>query len=261
LANGSPFTRIYDNEYYSSNQTFIYIGDVLIDEITSFSFNLIQPKTPVYGYASQLFDGCSAGHVLVQGNFTINFKESGYLWAVLRRWHNIDNEALGIRGVTRDPLKKNLSRALMRGKKSNGDDRPIIGSNGTKVMRGSIERVVQGNVSRGELYDFYNNLAGYATSSVNSPKDKAFEDIVEAFEDEIWKTNDNNELLQQLRRTDDNMFDGFDIYVVYGNYANPKANHTCKKIVGVRLISQGQQIQLDDSAIQEQYSFIARSIV
>ena len=256
----SPFTRIWDLEYYTSNQAFIYIGDVWVDEITSFSYNLIQNKTPVWGYASQLFDGCSAGHVLVQGQFTINFKEAGYLWAILRRWHNIDNEFLSVR-TGKDPLKKNLSRALMRGKRDLNDDRPIIGSNGTKVQRGSIERVVQGDVPRGELYDFYNSLAGYATSDVDSPKDKAFEDIAEAFEDEIWKTSDNNDLIQQLRRADDNMFDGFDVYGVFGNYANPKANHTTSKIVGVRITSQGKAVEMNDMPIQEQYTFIARTVV
>ena len=253
-----PFTRIFDNEYFTSNQSFVYIGDTLVDEVTSLQWNLVQNKTPVYGYSSQLFDATTMGHVLVQGQFTINFKEAGYLWAILSRWHNIDNEFLNTQGIKMPGGNK--SRELSRGRRDNSN-RPIIGSNGTKVERASIERIVQGDVPKGETYNFYDQLAGYATADVDSPRDKTFEDIVEAFEDEIWKTNDNNELINQLRRVDDNLFDNFDIYVVLGNYANPRANHTARKLVGVRLISTGIAIEMDDRPLQEAYQFIARSVV
>jgi hypothetical protein len=129
------------------------------------------------------------------------------------------------------------------------------------VSRASIERIVQGDVTKQDRYDFYQDLAGYATFDVNSPKDKIFEDIVEAFEDEVWKTGDNEDLLKQIRRTDDNIFDDFDIYVAMGNYSVPGANHTVQKLVGVRLTSQGKGIEIGGAPIQESYEFIARTVV
>lgn len=247
-------TNIYDLDYFSGAQMFLYIGDVWVDEVTGLQYTTQQIKTPIYGYASQLYDDCAAGHVLVQGAFSINFKEAGYLWAVLRRWHQLDAKAVKFATAKAD-------RGLMRGRKS-GYNRPVKGPNATKAKVQTIESVTQGTATRGEAYEFYQGLAGYATTQVRSARDKAFEDIVEAFEDQIWlpKVN-NNALNSQLRRTDSNEFDGFDMFVVFGNYATPGANHTVQKITDVRLQSQGKMIKIDGEPVQETYNFIARSVV
>lgn len=264
MSNRPVFNKVYDLEYYDASQMQLYIGDVFVDEITSLGYSCSQSKAPLYGYASQLFDDVAAGQVIVQGEFTINFKEQGYLWAILRRWHNIgaDSEILGKR---KDPIKASKAKALVSGKmganKDNTGGRPVVGSNGTKISRAGIERLVQGDATRKERYNFYHDLAGYATFDTNSPRDKIFEDIVEAYEDEIWKTSDNSDLLNQLRRTDDNIFDGFDMFVTFGNYSIKKANHTVQKIVGVHLLSQGKMIQVGGGPIQESYSFLAKTVI
>lgn len=241
---------IYDLDYYNSSQSFLYIGDVLIDEVTSLQYVTQQEKTPIYGYASQLFDTTSAGRVLVTGSFTINFKEQGYLWAVLRRYFQIQSSITGISTAQQDA-------ALLNNKE------PIVtGSNATKMSRLAIERLIEGNLTKTERYKFYNELAGYATIEVDSPKDRTFEDIMDAFEDEIWQTEETNDTLNsQIRRTDANVFDNFDIHCIWGNYAQPNTNHTVQKIIGVRLTSQGKRIMIGDGPIQEEYSFIAQSVV
>ena len=261
-----PFTRVYDNEYYTSSQAALYIGDVLIDEVVSLQYQQIHQKTPIYGYASQLFDATSAGHILVQGQLSINFKEQGYLWAVLRRWHNIDTQSL-LDTDKSDPKKRQLAKldhALTKNKigdRRGFGGRPIIGRNGTRVSRATIEQVVNGDISKTDRNKFYQSLAGYSTFDVRNPKDKAFEDIVEAFEDEIWTTEDNKELLKQMRNPTNLHFDGFDAFITFGNYANKKANHTVTKIVGIRLTSVGKTITIDGRPITEEYSWIARQIV
>ncbi len=264
---GPIFNKVYDLDYFDDSDVFLYIGDVWVDEVTSLSYVCTQQKTPIYGYASQLFDDAAAGHVLVQGSFTINFKEQGYLWAVLRRWFNMGPGApeFAVRGLT-DPVDKGKAKKLVSGKRKPGRGmrgaRPVVGRNGNQIERQSIERISQGDATKKEQMEFYHNLSGYSTFDVNSPKDKVFEDIVEAFEDEIWTTStDNDSLLNQVRRTDDNIFDGFDIYVVFGDYANKKANHSAVKIVGVRLQSQGKSVSIGGGNIQEEYSFIARTVV
>lgn len=81
---------LYDLEYYTGSQVSVYIGEVLVDEIESLAFSLRQNKTPVYGYASKLFDAVIPGNVLVQGQFTVNFIDSGYMFAILARAANPD---------------------------------------------------------------------------------------------------------------------------------------------------------------------------
>jgi len=163
-----------------------------------------------------------------------------------------------------DPVEASKTKKLVANKiKAAGGDkggRPVVGSNGTQISRFTIEQLAQGKATLQERTQFYQSLAGYSTFDVKSAKDKVFEDIVEAFEDEVW--NQSNEgLLSQIRRTDDNVFDDFDIYVAMGDYANPKANHTVQKIVGVRLTSQGKAVNIGGGNIQEEYQFIARVCV
>ncbi len=260
------YNRVYDLDYFDDTDMMLYIGDVWVDEVTSLQFICRQEKTPLFGYASQLFDATAAGHVIVQGAFTINYKEQGYLWAVLRRWFSMGP---GAPGFSNDPLQKvgnkaqNLFSNKLKEETFGRGSRPIKSSNGTLVSRASIERLVQGSVPRQERYDFYHSLAGYASVNLEKgqAKDTVFEDIVEAFEDELWLTTDNDRLLEQVRRTDDNAFDDFDIYVTFGNYSTPGANHTAVKITGVRLLSQGKAIQIGGGCIQESYEFLGRSIV
>lgn len=253
-------TRIYDLDYFSGSQMFLYIGDVWVDEVTSLQYVTQQIKTPIYGYASQLWDDVAAGHVLVSGQFTINFKEQGYLWAVLRRYKQIIDPGFSVAKQDSRLLKTRKGSTVTMPDLVNKNG-TRVGSNGTAISRATIERIAQGDITRQERFDFYHDLAGYATFGVNSPKDKAFEDIVEAFEDQIWNPKGTDtDLNNQLRRTDDNRFDGFDMYVVFGNYASPQANHTVQKIIDVRLTSQAKMVKIDGSPIQEEYSFIARTV-
>jgi hypothetical protein len=257
-----PGTQIYDLEYFSGSQMFLYVGDVWIDEITSLQYQHIQEKTPLYGYASQLADDFAAGHVIVQGAFTINFKEQGYLWAVLRRYKNMDiNTALASTSGGKD--LSGLDKYLLSSPSNamgDTDRRPTWGSNVNKTQRLSIERIAQGELTRGQAYDFYHDLAGYSTFDTTSPRDKVFENIVESFEDQIWaKGISDNDLRYQVRSPTDNLFDDFDMYVVHGNYSQPAANHTVQKIIGVRLTSQGKMIKIDGEPTQESYQFLAQT--
>ena len=255
-------TAIYDLDYFTGSQCFLYIGDVWIDEVTSLQYEQTQEKTSLFGYASQLRDDVAAGHVNVRGTFSINFKESGYLWIILRRHFNAASDATyGANEGLKSPNYKDAKLGITSSKTIK-DRRAVWGSNGTRIARESIERIAQGNATRGEEYQFYQDMAGFATMGVSSPKDKVFEDIVEEFEDQIWSKSINNyDLNNQIRRSDDNAFDGFDIYVVFGNYSTPGANHTVNKIIGVTLTGVSKSVMIDGSPIQEVYEFTAQSVV
>jgi hypothetical protein len=235
----TPATKIYDLDYFNAAQMQLYIADCFVDEVTSLQYQLTQDKRPIYGYASQLFDDVAVGHVIVQGSFTINFKEQGYLWAILDRYNK------KIRG--------------------GADLRPGFGSNTTNQFSLAnieiLEQIESGKLPTGDKYKFYVDLAGFASYSPGAPgKDTVFENICEQFEDKIWNKNISNQDLQrQSRRPDENIFDGFDMYVVFGNMNNKGSNHTVHKIVNVCLTSQGKQIQVGDGVIQEEYSFLAMS--
>lgn len=253
-SSGGPFTAIYDQDYFSGSQVSIYVGDVWVDEITSFSYSVTQQKSPVYGYASQLVDVIAPGQVLVEGNFTINYKEQGYLWGVLSRYKNLQ-----LKGELQPPISPDKMKIDTRAP-SEGANAPVVGHK--RVALGTIESLLSGKLTKNEIYERYLSIAGYATFDANSESEKAFEDIMEAFENQVWGGGPvNRGMDSQIRRTDSNEFDDFDIYVVFGNYQNDMSNHTTQKIVGVHLTSQGKQIMVGGAPIQEEYSFIARTVV
>ena len=75
--------QIFPEEYFSGADVSIYFGDVFVDDITSLSFVLTEMVQPIYGYASYVFDDVARGSRLVQGAFSIAFRESGYLYTIL----------------------------------------------------------------------------------------------------------------------------------------------------------------------------------
>lgn len=224
---------VYDAEYFDASQSFLYIGDILVDEVNALQYQVQQNKTPIYGYASQLFDAVAPANVLVQGSFRINFKESGYLYLILRRY-----KGMGGQGPFREKNDQDY------------------------VLRQTIEDALQERDNDPkDLFEFQQSVARYATFKGNK-FDRAFENMAEIFEDKIWgktrfKNPDNAGKIETIR-ADDNKLDNFDIYLVFGDFNTAEANHTVRKIEGVHLIGQSQLIQVEGGPLQEEYSFIAR---
>ncbi len=270
--NSSLETRIFDLEYFSSSQSNIYIGDVLIDEITGLQVSVQQRKQPIWGYASQLFDKVARGTVMVEGNFTINFKESGYLYTVLERYKRLTS---GISGPALSPYISTsafsqLSQERTGGAKL-GADRGLLRRQNIEQIRTSVEQVIDGKVNGQDikpedLIEYYRSLSGFNNTS--QARDGSApgalnlaEDIFEEFEDKIWQT-DRLDSDAEGRRGDSNRFDDFTIYITWGDFnRNDRVNHTAKRIDNVFLTGQSQIIQLNGEPIQEQYSFIARNFV
>lgn len=247
-------TTIYDQEYFSGSQVNLYIGDVLIDECFALEFIHQQRKAPVYGYASQYFDKTMKGVVLVQGSFTVNFKESGYLFTVLKRMNNLRNQR-GTNLISPFVSSKNIGKPKYGGARSSGD----IGV----LTRANIERTIAGEESREDLWQYYQDLTSlHAELSGFNNKEGALnkaEDIFEAFENEIWG---QKRFEGEPRTIDDTAFDDFTIYVTYGDFnSNDRINHTARRIDGVRLLSTQQVIGTDGSPVQETYTFLARNLV
>ncbi|MBD3268407.1 hypothetical protein GF373_17205 [bacterium] len=229
-------TRVYDQEYFSGSQVFIYLGDVFIDEITTFQVEVTQSKTPLFGYASELWDAIANGPKIVKGAFSINFKEEGYMFTILDYYR----EQKGKNSVL-NPYRPNNS-----------------------IARANIERVLSLDEGDERLYKFYHNLGNYASEKQTSGSgiDRA-ENLFEAFEDAIWKntkglkTSRNSRLAS--RTALNHKLNGFNIYIQFGDFTNDLANHTLFKIEDVHLVGDAMSIVADGQPVQEVYSFIARN--
>jgi hypothetical protein len=272
FSQGTVGNGIYDLEYYNAQQVQLYIGDVLVDEITDLQISTSQSKKPVYGYASQMFDGVSHGTFIVQGSFSINFKESGYLWLILHRYKRFQNTTddilakySGTGNERADAVTTVRNKGFTGTKVLGGKNIPFVRIKDKQkerdfISRASIERIVKNEATKDERFEFYQNLAGYATVNNPGALDTAFEDIVEAFEDQVWQ-EDISDVDNDTRRVDDNFFDDFDMFVVFGDYTKPGSNHTVRRIRNVHLVGQAQQIGLSDGTIVENYQFFARNLL
>lgn len=75
--------QYFPEEYFSGSDVTIYFGDTFIDEVMSIECGLQERVAPVFGYNSFTFDAAARGQRIVQGSFTLAFKEAGYLSRVL----------------------------------------------------------------------------------------------------------------------------------------------------------------------------------
>jgi hypothetical protein len=253
---------VYNVDYYSGSQVALYIGDTWVDEVTSLSYIVRQDRKPIYDYANPLFRDMSKGPVLVQGEFTINFKEAGYLWLILDRYQTLMNDReskIPIPFGSKDEGKNSVSRNNIE-RIINADDTSVFNRNKTlqdlaKTMD-SDEAAQQYGLTEGAA-----SLGGFSSNTRASGGIGDAENAFEVFEDKIWKLDDV--ALNELdRRADDPDLNPFDIYIAYGDFAgDDKVNHTIRKLDQVHIVGTAQQIVIDGQPIQEAYSFIARNVI
>lgn len=234
---------VYNIDWFSSSQCALFIGDILVDEVTSLNFVVQQNRRPLYGYADQYFRQMSKGQVIVQGQFSINFKEAGYLFLILNNYKEIMG---GTSKLT--PWKNSQSQ---------------FQQNVEKLINGEFEPGARTDAFS-SLAEVYASLAGFSSTTrakaaltYNSVGEA--ENIFEAFEDSIWGKSEER-LLEENRRADDVDLNPFDIYISYGDFAGDnRANHTIVKLSDVYITGTSQQIEIDGNPIQEIYQFIART--
>ena len=280
MAQEAPPDRrgIYNVEYFSGTQASIYIGDVWVDEITSFAYSVQQSRVPLYGYADELFRDVSKGQVIVQGQFTINFKEAGYLFLILDRYRQVlkGRESV-MRGAASPFLASDIVNQVNIERLINGE---ISVFERNKVLRDLADLNAQSG-GQGPIYDDFRkkrnelgasfnqgtgataaaSLGGFASDARQQGGVGSAENLFEVFEDAVWQ-KPQEELDAETRRPDDTRLNPFDIYLTFGDFAgNNSANHTIQKLSEVHIIGSAKQLVPDGQPIQEVYTFIARNLV
>jgi|SRR3990167_2900692 len=258
---------IYSVDYFSGAQCAIYIGDVWVDEVTSITYGVHQSRRPLYGYADQLFRDVSKGQVLVQGEFTINFKEAGYLWLVLRRYQEVmrDNPTSMIGkspfGSSAVAVRDAIESIINNDGQLSISDRNAIFQAVASNMENIDSSVAVDALRNSDIAQAATTLGGFSSATRAAGSIGTAENIFEAFEDRVWQ-EPAEDLDAMSRRADDPDLNPFDIYMAFGDFAGDNSvNHTIQKITGVHIIGSGKQVVIDGQPIQESYSFMARNIV
>jgi hypothetical protein len=235
---------VYDVDHFSGAQVAVFIGDILVDEITAINFIVQQQRRPLYGYGDQYFRAMSKGQILVQGQFAINFKEAGYLWLVLNEY-----------------------RVKIKGKLSKLDQSPIKTS--SLSLQQNVEQVINNEVEQDQRYEAiaslaeaYASLAGFAsTTRAGGESVGTAENIFETFENYIWgsKTKSHDFNVSENRNADDPDLNPFDIFISYGDFTgDDRANHTIVKLEDCYIVGSSQRVEIDPLPIMEVYPFMGR---
>lgn len=120
----TPVNRDLNREYYSGAQASIFIGDIWVDDIVEYSFSNSYSAKPVFGYGSTWFDHVAEGRELIQGSFTINFREPNYLWIILSAYkgkYNIQKAKPGNQADSSEFYDTANQNALMQQKRQDLD--------------------------------------------------------------------------------------------------------------------------------------------
>lgn len=266
MANDPELRRgVYDSDYFSGAQVAIYIGDVWVDEVTSLTFQLQEPRVPLYGYADTTFRDICRGQVIVTGSFSVNFKEAGYLWLILNRYKKMfAGKATKALLTPMQTVNGATEQEIQIAKAFNIEERYIQNKLNAQ-KKGSTNKALQALAAQRAALISQKTLTGYASSARGlggGEQMSGAESVFEAFENVVWGRRRSTDFNTEIRRVTDIRLNPFDIYITYGDYTgDDRLHHTMQKLDTVYLTSAGKQIVIDGTPIQEEYSFIARDLV
>lgn len=287
-SSNDPFTtptrdnyQTYPYDYYSGSDVKIYFGDIFVDEIITIQYNVSQSKTPIYGYASQYFDGIAKGQVLVEGTLSINFKETGYLNIIQATLEAQKGNASSVIKSKINEITEENKYGLAKfvpglnyiGNQPNPEPYTLAYSaNGTPQFirqQQTIEDIIASKKK--------NTSAAVAKTLGVQNKQRDFEDFAEILEDTLWgdsngKAFDLNNKLKRADEFDYNSFGGItiaknrnyanvlNILISFGDITDYRAEHTITVLNDVHFTSTSMICSPTGDPIAEVYTFIARDI-
>jgi len=287
--------RTYPYDFFSGTDCKVFFGDIWVDDIITIQYSVSQTKTPIFGYASQYYQGVAMGQVLVNGVLTIAFKEVGYL-----------NSIIGLLEAQRNRSEASINQKVNKIKQDfNETTTPFIP--GVTSIGGSETRVTSVNYnpngspdiirSQDTIESILMNKKGISSNFtmdyLGNKKEMDFEDIAEALEDTIWgdkngEPYDSSKLLTRLKRADEFDYtyssknggvspnsdfpmgikvpEGHDysgslnLLLTFGDINDYRAEHTLIALNDVHFTGQTAVYAPDGNPIAEQYTFFAREI-
>lgn len=232
----------YNTYYYCGAQAQIYFNDILIDEVRDLQFTTVTNRQPIYGYASKLFDTVATGNLIVQGQFTINFVEAGYLNIIATALKGKDVNGISRLGETASVAQTATVFTNRNFEGTNGS--AVVSSTATSQEQSEPIKTFRSNME----IQAYNQIRGIGNLEFRRMAEQAMRN----------KFGDKGIIERPVTRFD--RMRPFDIFAVFGDYTNKDADHTVRRIKNVYLTGQSQTIISNGEPIGESYSFIARDI-
>lgn len=227
----------YPQDYYTGCQAKVYIGSVWVDDLATIQYETSHSKTPLYGYCDHQFRSVAKGQFLVRGSFTIAFKETGYLYQIIKRWRE-DKTGL-------DVLKKFSPNV-----KSEGETFLTMLGEGYTIEK-SLDQLKQTN----DFEDAVEIMENAIWGKPGTPP---------AFKNRIPRSDelDYHVYLSNSSTEDDIDVEGFDILLTFGNYraGNDTPEHTMISINDVHITGESMVVSPAAEPIGVTYQFFARGL-
>lgn len=104
----------FDTSYYNGLDVRVMLGEFVLAEVVGLSYEVMEQATPIYGYASYTFKQVVRGTRLIRGQFTINFKQSGYIVWLVNRY-----KALQSGDLPTEEFRRQFSLSALRAGETN----------------------------------------------------------------------------------------------------------------------------------------------
>lgn len=246
----------FNSSYFSGLDVSFYFGAVLMDEVISMQYQEIEQVRPNYGYADFTFRSVSRGSRVVQGTFTINFKESMYVQQLLTTLRNEQLMEFNLQRLEGDMTPKDASRLT-----------------GASV----VKQALSGDFT---LEDFVamqsspEHLYRQAEFSI----DNKFGDVMDDLDASIWGKSTKFNEKDVIKKTDSETkrgvdldhvkfrgpSGGFDITIKYGQPEDFKPGQprwgTVEMIRGCHISGVSKAIDDSGKNVIESYNFIGQSV-
>lgn len=230
-----------EREYFSGANVKVYFGDVWVDQLADISFSLEEQVAPIYGFRSYTYDRIARGQRYVQGEFTLNFTENGYLQNILERI------ASGMEGSGQVSQHSNSA---------------------PYVAQGAPERTIQDllemrspDAYQGQIDALKHSFWGSQVHSNLTPSPAKKEQDVFYYAERSGETNPLRE-------------HGFNVLIDYSPDANNRDFLDCldgtkdgksffqsfRTLIGVHLMGESQVIANNGKVLQQSFRFIARDL-
>lgn len=220
--------KVFNDQYYTGADTRIYFGDIWLDEITGIQFSMQENVAPIFGYASYTWDKVARGSRQIQGQFSINFKESYYLIGALNQLQNKYNTNGTTTGFSYDAFKGNTTLEQLTTQ---------VGNSNFYAIADNFEKTFWSDEGRD-----------------SQKQNKAIRENNSYFTNDIPGAQGGQKELGEH---------GFSIIMTYGPYhAQDGASvaGTAVTLTGVQITGVSQVVGRDGSPVEEVYTFIARDL-
>lgn len=234
-------------EYFSGSNVRVYFGDVWMDQVAAISFSLQEQVAPIYGFHSHTFDRISRGSRIVQGSFSLNFTENGYLQSVLDSLASkeksqgvLSNPRAQAQPMTHKDSDQTIQTILQAG--SSGTYTDYITSLKDSFWGQSTPTLIGGytpNKDKDAYFyaDRWDEEAGAMTQ--NAMKEHGFNILIDYSPDANY--TDFGQCLRNIK-------------------SNGSLLQTYRTIIGVHITGVSEQIGNNGQVLQQHYEFMARDL-